>query len=102
LWQSQLTRSAQSPPNPALNKLSLAAGDSNSEPLIKNQGQSGQEPNINKKAQLFRSPLAFSSAMEGVCSAQVQAQNKHSKDERLKKSAFILPTAFADINVTTG
>ena len=45
-------------------------------PLIKSQVQSGE--NIDKKIQLFRSPLAFSSTMEGVCSAQVQAQNEHS------------------------
>ena len=51
-------------------------------PLIKSQSQSGPEPNIDKKAQPFRGPLAFSSTMEGVCSAQVQAQNKHSRGER--------------------
>jgi hypothetical protein len=44
------------------------------DPLIKSQVQSGAEPNIDKKAQAFRSPLAFSSTMEGVCSAHVQAQ----------------------------
>src|SRR5262249_37923485 len=33
--------------------------DSNSGPLIKSQCQRGPEPNIDKKAQLFRSPLAF-------------------------------------------
>ena len=58
------------------------AGDSNSGPLIKSQSQSGPDRNINKKAQLFRSPLAFSSTMEGVCSAQVQAQNKHSREAK--------------------
>jgi hypothetical protein len=56
----------------------FSAVDLNSDPLIKSQVQSGPEPNIDKKAQLFRGPLAFSSTMEGVCSAQVQAQNKHS------------------------
>jgi hypothetical protein len=48
-------------------------------PRIKSQVQSGPERNIDKKVQLFQSPLAFSSTMEGVCSAQVQAQNKHSR-----------------------
>jgi len=48
-------------------------------PSIKSQVQSGPERNIEKKVQLFRGPLAFSSTMEGVCSAQVQAQNKHSR-----------------------
>ena len=33
--------------------------------------------------------------MEGVCSAQVQAQNKHSR----KGSALALQAAFADINI---
>jgi transposase len=37
------------------------------------------ERKIDKKVQLFRGQLAFSSTMEGVCSAQVQAQNKHSR-----------------------
>jgi hypothetical protein len=46
------------------------------DPLIKSQSQRGPEPNIDKKAQPFRSPLAFSSTMEGVCSAQVQAQKQ--------------------------
>jgi len=50
-----------------------------SDPLIKSQGQRGPEPNIDKKAQTFRNPLAFSSTMEGVCSGHVQAQNKHSR-----------------------
>jgi len=34
---------------------------------------------IDKKAQPLRSLLAFSSTMEGVCSAQVQAQNKRGR-----------------------
>ena len=42
--------------------------NSYSDPLIKSQGQRGPEPNIKKKAQLFRSPLAFSSAMEVIMS----------------------------------
>jgi hypothetical protein len=57
-----------------------AAGDLNSGPLIKSQVQRGPEPNIDKKPQPFRGSLAFSSTMEGVCSAQVQAQNKHSRE----------------------
>jgi hypothetical protein len=40
--------------------------------------ESNPERNIDKEGQLLRSLLAFSSTMEGVCSAQVQAQNKHS------------------------
>ena len=47
--------------------------------LIKSQVQSGPARNIDKKTQPIRRPLAFSSTMEGVCSAQVQAQNKHSR-----------------------
>ena len=58
---------------------SILASQNTPDPLIKSQVQSGPEPNIDKKAQLFRGPLAFSSTMEGVCSAQVQAQNKHSR-----------------------
>jgi hypothetical protein len=40
--------------------------------------------------------------MEGVCSAQVQAQTSTAEDERLKGSAFILQAAFADINIAKG
>jgi hypothetical protein len=43
------------------------------DPLIKSQSQSRPEPNIDKKAQPFRGSLAFSSTMEGVCSAQATA-----------------------------
>jgi hypothetical protein len=57
-----------------------------SKPLIKSQSQRGPERNIDKKAQPFRSPLAFSSTMEGVCSAQVQAQNKHSGERGVKRN----------------
>jgi len=62
------------------------------DPLIKSQFRRGPEPNIDKKAQPFRGPLAFSSTMEGVCSAQVQAQNKHSGGDRdaMKKNVFCL------------
>jgi hypothetical protein len=49
-----------------------------------------------QRNELFRGPLAFSSAMEGVCSAQVQAQNKHRRD------GLILQAAFADINILKG
>src|SRR5215475_15777925 len=37
--------------------------------------------------------------MEGACSAQVEAQNKHSRGLKTLRSALILPTAFADINI---
>jgi hypothetical protein len=37
--------------------------------------------------------------MEGVCSAQVQAQNEHSKT---KGSALNLQAAFVDINIGKG
>jgi hypothetical protein len=47
------------------------------DPLIKSLINGTPEQNINKKPQLFQGPLSFSSTMEGVCSAQVQAQNKH-------------------------
>ena len=65
--------------------------------LIKSQVQSGPERNIDKKAQLFRGPFAFSSTMEGVCSAQVQAQNKHSRGRNGRPSSC--QAAFADINI---
>jgi hypothetical protein len=47
---------------------------------------------LTRKVQLFGAPLAFSSTMEGVCSAQVQAQNKHSGGDRdaMKKNIFCL------------
>ena len=61
------------------------------DPVLKSQGQSGPEPNIDKKAQPFRGSLSFSLAMEGVCSAQIQAQNSTAEDERLKGWVFILP-----------
>jgi hypothetical protein len=37
--------------------------------------------------------------MEGVCSAQVQAQNEHSRRRNLKGSALALQPTFADINI---
>jgi hypothetical protein len=37
--------------------------------------------------------------MEGVCSAQVQAQNKHSRARKAHGSAIILQAAFADTNI---
>jgi len=40
--------------------------------------------------------------MEGVCSAQVQAQNKHSRELKTLRSALILHAAFADINIHKG
>jgi hypothetical protein len=68
------------------------------DPLIKSQGQSGPERNIDKEDQPFRGPLVFSSTMEGVCSAQVQAQNEHSRGLKTE-SALALQAAFADINI---
>jgi hypothetical protein len=56
---------------------------------------------IDEKAQPFRSPLAFSSAMEVVCSAQVQAQKKHTR-KRKTGTALNLPAAFAGINIAKG
>src|SRR4030095_4468580 len=75
-----------------LNRFGAPPKTRNPDPLIKSQSQSGPERNINKKAQPFRSPLAFSSRMEGVCSAQVQAQNKHSGGDKdaMKKNVFCL------------
>src|SRR5262249_31303025 len=56
---------------------------------FKSQGQSGPEPNIDKKApNHFEVSLPFSSAMEGVCSAQVQAQNKHSRGQIKDRPQF--------------
>jgi hypothetical protein len=37
--------------------------------------------------------------MEGVCSAQVQAQNEQSQGLKAQGLALTLPTAFADINI---
>jgi hypothetical protein len=50
---------------------------------------------LTRKPNYFRDSLAFSSAMEGVCSAQVQAQNKHSRagdSNRLCPARRHLPT----------
>jgi hypothetical protein len=44
-------------------------------------------------------PLAFSSDMEGVCSAHVQAQNKHSRGPQRTVSDFALLATFADSNI---
>jgi hypothetical protein len=49
------------------------------------------------RSQPFSSPLAFSSTIEGVCSAQVQAQNKHSR--RLKAVDEGLPEGVTENNV---
>ena len=40
--------------------------------------------------------------MGDTCSAQVQAQNKHSRGRKTKGSALNLPAAFADINIHKG
>src|SRR5262249_26071371 len=37
---------------------------------------------IDKKPKHFETRLAFSSTMQGVCSDQVQAQNKHSREAK--------------------
>ena len=39
---------------------------------------------MTRKPNHFEATLAFSSTMEGVCSAQVQAQNEHSHEQGLK------------------
>ena len=49
---------------------------------------------LTRKPNHFQRRFAFSSIMEGVCSAQVQAQNKHSRG--LKGRPSILPATFAD------
>src|SRR5262245_19335062 len=79
LWQSKRTRSAQVLSTQPLKKFLWAAETRTLDPLIKSQGQRRAEPNIDKKANYFEARLAFSSTMEGVCSAQVQAQNRHSR-----------------------
>jgi len=61
----------------------------------------GAEPNIDKKAQRFRSPFGFSLTMRGACSTQVQAQNKHSRGLKTG-SALALQGAFADTNIAKG
>jgi hypothetical protein len=54
----------------AYRRIHGAADIQNPYPLIKSQIQSGPEPNIDKKTQPFRRPLAFSSPMEGACSTR--------------------------------
>jgi hypothetical protein len=39
-----------------------------------------QKETLTRKPNHFEARLPFSSAMEGVCSAQVQAQNEHSHE----------------------
>jgi hypothetical protein len=51
------------------------------DPLIKSQVQSGPEPNIDKERPTIPNPLAFSSTMEGVCCARVQAQKTSIAEE---------------------
>jgi len=61
---------------------------------------SGPERNIDWKGQPFRGPLRFSSTMEGVCAAEVKAQQQaQPKDSRLNGSALALQAAFADIDI---
>jgi hypothetical protein len=79
---------------------SILAGDRTSDPLIKSQIQSGPERALTRKPNYFEARLGFSSAMRDACSAQIQAQNKHSQiNSRLKESALALPAAFADTNI---
>jgi hypothetical protein len=85
-------------PSPSLSARSDAQRTSNSEPVIKSQIQSGPEPNIDKKIQLFQRPLALYSTMAGVCSALVEAQNKHSRGLKMG-SALAFQAAFANINI---
>src|SRR5215510_4471355 len=47
--------------------------------------RSGPERNIDKKVQLFRGSLAFSSTMEVVCTAKVQAQYVYSNSDDANK-----------------
>jgi hypothetical protein len=69
--------------------------------LIWSQGHSGPAPNIDKKVQLFRGSLAFSSAMEDVCSAQVQA-HQQAAHSALNDRPPYCGAAFADINIAKG
>jgi hypothetical protein len=80
--------------------VAIVGGALNLDPLIKSEVQSGAGPNIDKKVQLFQSPLAFCSTMEGVCSAQVQAQNEQQLNtQRLKDRSLSCQATFADINI---
>src|SRR5262245_61230144 len=49
-------------------------------PLIKSQVSADQNQTLTRKPNYFEAHLLFSSTMEGVCSAHVQAQNKHSRE----------------------
>jgi hypothetical protein len=91
-----VTRSAQNRLNSGINKFWWAAEARTLDPLIMRQGQRGPKRNIDKKVQLFRGWVIFSSTMEGVCSAQVQAHNKHSRGLKTG-TALTLQAAFADI-----
>ena len=70
------------------------------DPLIKSQVQSGPEPNIDKKAQLFRSPRAFSSTTARCIFCPRSGTNKHSRGLKvLMDRPSTLQAAFADINI---
>ena len=67
---------------------------------IKSQVQSGPEPNIDKKAQLFRSPRAFSSTTGRCIFCPRSGTNKHSRGLKvLMDGPSTLQAAFADINI---
>jgi hypothetical protein len=76
-----------------------AAGDSNSGPaLIKSQGQSGPEANINKKAQLFLRPAYFFFA-NGRCMFCPGSGTKQAQPGRGLQSPLPCQAAFADISI---
>src|SRR5262245_15377559 len=54
------------------------------DPLNKNQFRADQNRTLTRKPNHFENRLPFSSTMEGVCSAQVQAQTSRVEDARRK------------------
>jgi hypothetical protein len=74
----------------------LAAGDSNRTRLLESNFRADQNKITDKEVQVLRSSLAFSSVREGVCSAQIQGQNKHRRERPS------IAGGFADIDIAKG
>jgi len=68
------------------------------DPLIKSQIQSDQNRTLTRKPKHFESRLLFLRQLRVYVSAQVQAQNKHSRTLKTG-TALGLQAAFVDINI---
>jgi hypothetical protein len=77
----------------------LAAGDSNSEPLIKSQGQREPEPNIDKKAQPFSRPACFFFVNVRCIFCPGSGTGRAQPSTQDGGMALSLPAAFADIDI---